>query len=386
MQRMMKLGVIALLLTTLPSPVEPAPPAKKKKTNPDYVQILPSNDRFIAIDKKNGSIVELGLPDMEVRKNFKGDDGRSIVFHDISPDAKWLLAAYKKGQLWVWDINTGEAKLRVPIKVSAFSPLYHTFVPRKNELIIYDPGENKISTWHIPSGELTDRPFSSLSTSGGKMALSPDGKHLVLIGNLYYNYSSYNIGVFSYPGGRSLGRIPFMDLVLAGKQKGGGYTFETHELAFESNQVLSMIVEIGHRNDKNTAFHQMTVSIPQLTPTEDVILAPESVVQWSVLLPGNQKALLQKRIGDIKTDDNLVVVRLNDDGQPIDPIWRIYDQGFTLTSHDVSSDAGWAVVGSKETRSLYVYDTRKLKKREKTISGNRLEWMEPVLVKSMRMP
>ena len=386
MQRMMKLGVIALLFAALPSPAESAPPAKKKKTNPDYVQILPSNDRFIAIDKVNGSIVELGLPDMEVRKNFIGDDGRSIVFYAISPDAKWLLAAYKKGQLWVWDINTGEAKIRLPIKVSAFSPLYHTFVPQKNELIIYNPEENNISTWHVPSGERTGRPFSSLSTSSGKMALSPDGKHLVLIGNLYYNYSSYNIGVFSYPDGRSLGRIPFTDLILAGKQKGGGYTFETHELAFESNKALSFIVEIGHRNDKNAAYHQMTASIPELAPVEDVILAPESIEPWSVLLPGNQKALLQKRIGDTKTDGNLVVVRLNDDGQPIDPVWRIYDQGFALTSHDVSSDAGWAVIGSKQTRSLYVYDTRKLEKREKTISGDRLEWMEPVLVKSMRMP
>ena len=386
MRRIIQLGVIALLFISLPDTVEPAPRARKKKTNPDFVRILPGNERFIAIDKKNGFIAELGLPDMEVRKEFIGDDGRSIVNYGVSPDGKWLMAVYKKGHLWVWDIATGEEKIRMRIKVSAFAPLEHTFVPKKDWLIIYDPEENRISTWDIQSGTLNGKPFASLSTFGGKLALSPDGKHLALIGNLYYNYSSYNIGVFSYPDGRSLQRGSFTDLMLTGGQKGAMYTFDRFEVNFESDQTISLLVDFGRRNDQDSERHRMTASVPELNPIEDLLVDRGSVHQWSIPLSNNRKAVLQRRFGDIKTADHLAVIQLDGNGRSVDPVWRIFDQGYSFTSHDVSADAGWAVVGSKKTRSLYVYDASKLVKKEKTVSGNHLEWLEPALVKSGSMP
>lgn len=393
MHRFMRLYTIFLVLAVLPHTLAPANMVKKKKTNPDYVQILPGNNQFLAVDKKNGTIFILGLPDMEVRREFKGDKGRSVVDYAISPDNKWLLATFKKGSLWVWDLASGEVKFKTPVKASAYKFPKYQFLPDGDRLILQDDAAKQITIWDIQGGAIIGTPITSETPNYGDLVLAPSGKFLVVIASTGYTTSQTCVRVYSLPDGQLLKEMELMDMMFDRTQVSAGIGFVVQSLEFDSDDKISMNVKIPMSTSSED--YTVTASIPDLGNAEKSRIDSEikkrdtELFGWYTgprMLNSNQKAMLTEQFGALLP--GIKVVQLDENNEPGDDLWHIIKSKAIprFTSWDVSTDGALVVIGCAKTRSLYLYDASKLIKKDYTFAGVTTEWQEPTLVKTISMP
>lgn len=152
-------------------------PLNARDPKPFFVGFASGGEHIVYASHEEGIRV-LSVPGLEPVRTLAGAEDGWLASVAVSGNGRWLAADYYGGSLRVWEEASGTVRLGLPKKRPKSWAVY-LFHPRDDLLYLFREGQGLVR-WDVVSARDLGQVRPILSAQ--RMALSPDGRYLAVVG------------------------------------------------------------------------------------------------------------------------------------------------------------------------------------------------------------